>query len=92
VREPGRLAGDVGEGDRLVATVGIREDHRGSIPGDVPVDALVRDVEPLAVAVEQLPQLVRRPMLLRVRVRRVFGEFRHWKDFARAVANDGASG
>ena len=64
----------------IVATVGVRQDHRCSVPVDMPVDALVRDIEPLPIAVEQLPQFVRRPMLLRVSVGGVIGEFCHGGD------------
>ena len=85
VRELRRLARDVGEGEQLVAAVGVREDHRGPVAVDVPVDAFVRDVERVAVAVEQLPQLVRRPVRLGIGVGRVFGEFGHGSASRRSV-------
>ena len=45
------------EGDRLVAPVGMGDANGDAVRiGGVPVDALVRDVQPLAIAVEQLPQ------------------------------------
>jgi hypothetical protein len=77
VREPRRLARDVGERDRLVAAVGVRQDHGRPIAVDMAVDALVRDVQRVAGPVEQFPQLFGRPELGRVRVRRVVGELEH---------------
>src|SRR5262245_14554646 len=51
-------------------------------------DALVRDVEPLAIAVEQRPQRARVCVCLRVRVARVCGELGH----QRAGSTAGCSG
>ena len=43
----------------------------------MPVDAFVRDVQSLAIAVEQFPQPRRREVALRVRIAGVIGEQRH---------------
>ena len=45
--------------------------------GGVTVDALVRDVQPLAIAIEQVPKPRGRKVALSVRVACVVGEQRH---------------
>ena len=77
MREPGRFVRDVGEGERLVAAIGVRQDDGRTVAVDVAVDALVGDVELLAVAVEELPQLGGRIVLKRVRVGGVLGQPGH---------------
>ena len=52
-------------------------DRRAPRTVGVAGDALVRNVEMLAVTVEQFPQRRRTGVGLRVRIARVFGEFRH---------------
>ncbi len=55
MREARRPRGDLREAQRLVAAVGMGDPHRHAAGGGVAVDALMRDVERRAVAVEQRP-------------------------------------
>ena len=80
-----RARAKVSASSRPSACARMHRDPRGV--RRMPVDALVRDVEPLALAVEQLPQLVGREMLLRVGVRRVVGERGHGRTGGTAFAN-----
>jgi hypothetical protein len=55
----------------------MRDAHGDALPiTGVPVDAFVADVQPVAIAVEQLPEPLRREVPLRVRVAREIGERR----------------
>jgi hypothetical protein len=74
-----RLLGELAEAEGLVAPVRMRDAHRyATRVRGVPVEALVADVEPLAPAVEQLPQTRRREVALRVRVARIIRELHRW--------------
>ena len=77
VREARGVLGDLAVAQDLVAAVGLDDDDGRPIAVDMPVDAFVRDVQPLAVAVEQLPQPGGREMRLGIGVARVGREARH---------------
>src|SRR4029453_11697425 len=77
MRELGRLPRELRERKLLVAAVGVGEDHRDAVRGGMAIDALARDVEALAIAVEELPQLLRRIVFQRVRVGDVFRQQGH---------------
>src|SRR5438105_14593702 len=66
--EARRIVGDLPEAQHLVVAVGVDHDHRRVRLADMTIDALVRDVQPLAIAVEEFPELFRGKMRLGVRV------------------------
>ena len=73
-----RFVGDGSEADRLVMPVGMRDADRDAVRiSRMPVDAFVRDVQPLAIAVEQFPQPRGCEVALRIRIAGVIGEQRH---------------
>jgi hypothetical protein len=64
------------EGESFVAAVCADDAHRDPV-GRMPVDALVRDVQPLPVAVEELPEPRGRAEPLGVRIGDVVGQRGH---------------
>jgi hypothetical protein len=83
VRKPGRAGGDFVEAEDLVASLavafrGVRDPHRRPARAiGVAGDALVGDVELVAVTVEQLPQRVARGVALRVGIAHILGQPDH---------------
>ena len=67
MRHPGRGGLQAREGEVLVAAVGMGDAHRDTSGHvGVPIDAFMRDVQPVAIAIEQVPQLAGREVLLGV--------------------------
>ena len=78
VREPGGTSGNRVEAQDLVMPIGMRDPHRGAARAvGMPGDAFVRDVEVVAIAVEQVPQRLARGMGLRVGIAGIVGQLRH---------------
>ena len=71
MREAGRPRGQFGKADRLVRPVGVGDTQRHPARHGVAIDALVPDIQMLAVAVEQLPKPRGREQTLGVGIRRV---------------------
>jgi hypothetical protein len=73
-----RLLGDGAEGDRFVVPVGMSDANGGAAwIGLITIDALVCYIQPIAVAVEQLPQPRGHKLAECVRVACVVGKQRH---------------
>src|SRR5690606_7144700 len=77
VGEAGREFSDRGEADLFVAPVRMSDPNRDPTRRRMTGYAFMRDVEAVAIAVEQGPQLLHRKQALRVVVARYFGKFRH---------------
>ena len=77
VREAGRPRGQLGKADRLVGPVGVGNTQRHPARHGVAIDALVPDIQMLAVAVEQIPKPRGREQTLGVGIRRVMRQITH---------------
>ncbi len=75
VGEAGRAFGDAAKAQRLVVAAGPHQDDGGPVAVDMAVDALVRDVHPLPVAVEERPQPFARAVRLCVPIAGEVGQF-----------------
>jgi hypothetical protein len=77
VGKAGRSFGDPPEAQGLVLAVGPNEDHGRVVAIDMPIDALVRDVHALGVAIEKRPQAGAAAARLRIRIGSELRQFRH---------------
>src|SRR5258708_32879533 len=82
------VAGDPPEAQHLVVAVGMDHDHRRMRLAGMTVDTLVRDVQPLAIAVEEFPEPARGKMRLGVRVARVLRQLGHGGTISKAPRLD----
>ena len=74
MRKARRVSRNLAKAEKFVGLTRANHDHRRAVAAGMSVDALVSDVEPLPVAVEQVPQRIFGAVLLRVGVAGEFGE------------------
>ena len=83
VGEPRRRIRQLAKTQDLIASVGMGDDDGRVRLAGMPVDAFVRDVQTLAIAVEQLPQLGGGKMRLGIRKARVLRQAGHRQTMAK---------